>query len=162
MLQNNGDLKRKWTWAVEWLNDELERVSYPPYRKNPKISDTRKLILITLKVEQDGVSKRMHPKDAEGIVNNVDPDQTAPLSENLGSLRYFLLDYHENPKNSDTKTIAVIIQKIPTIWIYLRVMRPKDADGMANIVDPDQTAPLGSRVYIVCPDLSVWKLKILW
>ena len=27
MLQNNGDLKRKWTWAVEWLNDELERVS---------------------------------------------------------------------------------------------------------------------------------------
>ena len=26
MLQNNGDLKRKWTWAVEWLNDELERV----------------------------------------------------------------------------------------------------------------------------------------
>ena len=27
MLQGNGDLKRKWTWAVEWLNDELERVS---------------------------------------------------------------------------------------------------------------------------------------
>jgi ubiquitin carboxyl-terminal hydrolase 9/24 len=27
MLQSNGDLKRKWTWAVEWLNDELERVS---------------------------------------------------------------------------------------------------------------------------------------
>ena len=26
------------------------------YRKNPKISDTRKFILITLKVEQDGVS----------------------------------------------------------------------------------------------------------
>ena len=45
----------------------------------------------------------MHPKDAEGIANSVDPDQTAPLgavwsgsalfaqacrSENLGSLRY--------------------------------------------------------------------------
>ena len=44
----------------------------------------------------------MHPKDAEGIANSVDPDQTAPLgtfwagsalfaltclSENLGSLR---------------------------------------------------------------------------
>lgn len=28
MLQNNGDLKRKWTWAVEWLNDELERRPY--------------------------------------------------------------------------------------------------------------------------------------
>ena len=45
----------------------------------------------------------MHPKDAEGIPNSVDPDQTAPLgavqsrsalfaqtclSENLGKLRY--------------------------------------------------------------------------
>ena len=35
----------------------------------------------------------MHPKDAEGIANSVDPDQTARLfaqaylSENLGSLR---------------------------------------------------------------------------
>ena len=47
----------------------------------------------------------MHPKDAEGIANSVDPDQTAPLgavwsgsslfaqtclSENLGILQYFL------------------------------------------------------------------------
>ena len=46
----------------------------------------------------------LHPKDAEGIANSVDPDQTAPLrvvwsgfalfaqtclSENLGTLRYF-------------------------------------------------------------------------
>ena len=46
----------------------------------------------------------MHPKDAAGIANSVDPDQTAPLgavwsgstlftqtclSENMGSLRYF-------------------------------------------------------------------------
>ncbi|XP_066267004.1 ubiquitin carboxyl-terminal hydrolase 9X-like isoform X4 [Branchiostoma lanceolatum] len=28
MLQSNGDLKRKWTWAVEWLGDELERRPY--------------------------------------------------------------------------------------------------------------------------------------
>ncbi|XP_074657837.1 ubiquitin carboxyl-terminal hydrolase 9X-like [Tubulanus polymorphus] len=28
MLQTNGDLKRKWTWAVEWLHDELERRHY--------------------------------------------------------------------------------------------------------------------------------------
>lgn len=27
-LQSNGDLKRKWTWAVEWLGDELERRPY--------------------------------------------------------------------------------------------------------------------------------------
>ena len=32
-LQSNGDLKRKWTWAVEWLGDELER---RPYTGNPQ------------------------------------------------------------------------------------------------------------------------------
>ena len=31
--------------------------------------------------------------------------------------------------------------KIWTMWLYNRVMHPKDADGMANSVDPDQTAP---------------------
>ena len=30
------------------------------------------------------------------------------------------------------------------MWLYNRVMSPNDADGMANSVDPDQTAPLGS------------------
>ena len=80
-------------------------VQHLGYRKNPKILDTRKFILITLKVEQDSVSlKVMHPKDAAGIANSVDPDQTAPLgavwsgsalfaqiclSENLGTLRHF-------------------------------------------------------------------------
>ena len=47
------------------------------YRKNPNISDTRKFIV---KVEQDGVSLRvMHPKDAAGIANSVDPDQQSDL-----------------------------------------------------------------------------------
>ncbi|XP_060232828.1 probable ubiquitin carboxyl-terminal hydrolase FAF-X isoform X1 [Meriones unguiculatus] len=31
ILQGNGDLKKKWTWAVEWLGDELER----PYSGSP-------------------------------------------------------------------------------------------------------------------------------
>ena len=73
------------------------------YRKDPKISDTRNISVIILKVEQDGFFFRvMHPNDAEGIANSVDPDQTAPLgavwsgsalfaqtclSENLGTLR---------------------------------------------------------------------------
>ena len=66
------------------------------YRKNPKILDTLKFAVITLKVEQDGFSLRvMHPKDAERIANSVDPDQTAGsalfaqtyLTENLGILR---------------------------------------------------------------------------
>ena len=30
------------------------------------------------------------------------------------------------------------------IWLYHRVVSPNDADGMANNVDPDQTAPLGA------------------
>ena len=30
------------------------------------------------------------------------------------------------------------------MWLYHRVMRQNDADGMANSVDPDQTAPLGA------------------
>ena len=29
------------------------------------------------------------------------------------------------------------------MWLYHRVMSPHDADGVANSVDPDQTAPLG-------------------
>ena len=33
ILKGNGDLKRKWTWAVEWLGDELER---RPYTGNPQ------------------------------------------------------------------------------------------------------------------------------
>ena len=33
-----------------FMNDAAE------YSKNPKISDTRKFIVITLKVEQDGIS----------------------------------------------------------------------------------------------------------
>ena len=43
-----------------------------------------------------------------------------------------------------TRKIAVIILKICMMWLYHRVMSPKDADGMANSVDPDQTAPLGA------------------
>ncbi|XP_047391135.1 probable ubiquitin carboxyl-terminal hydrolase FAF-X isoform X5 [Sciurus carolinensis] len=35
ILQGNGDLKRKWTWAVEWLGDELER---RPYTGNPQFT----------------------------------------------------------------------------------------------------------------------------
>ena len=44
-------------------------------------------------------------------------------------------------KYSDTQKICNH-SKIWTVWLYHRVMRPNDADGMANSVDPDQTAPL--------------------
>ena len=39
-------------------------------------------------------------------------------------------------------------------------MSPNDADGMANSVDPDQTAPL-IWVCTVCPGISVRKLRII-
>ena len=40
--------------------------------------------------------------------------------------------------------IAVNILKNGTVSFYYTVKSPKDADRMANSVDPDQTAPLGS------------------
>ena len=48
------------------------------------------------------------------------------------------------PKNSDTWKICCNHPQIWTTWIYHRVMRPKDAEGIANSVDPDRTAPLGA------------------
>ena len=37
----------------------------------------------------------------------------------------------------------VITIKVELLWLYHRVMSPNDADGIANRVDPDQTADLG-------------------
>ena len=50
--------------------------------------------------------------------------------------------YRKFPKYSDTQNICCNHSKIWTKWLYHRVMSPNDADGMANSVDPDQTAPL--------------------
>ena len=52
--------------------------------------------------------------------------------------------YRKFPKYSDTQTICCNHSKIWTMWLYHRVMSPNDADGMANSVDPVQTAPLGA------------------
>ena len=71
------------------------------YRKVPKFSDARKLRcnLPKIQTKRPNLSV-LHQKDAHGIANCEDPDQTAPLgsgsalfaktnlSENLGSLRY--------------------------------------------------------------------------
>ena len=46
------------------------------------------------------------------------------------------------------------------MWLYNRVMSPNDADGVANSVDPDQTAPL-IWVCTDCPSISVRKLRII-
>ena len=65
--------------------------------------------------------------------------------------------YRKFPKYSDTQKIRCKHSKILTMWLYHRVMGPNDADGMANSVDPDQTAPL----IWVCPGLSVRNLRII-
>ena len=52
--------------------------------------------------------------------------------------------YRKVPKYSDTQKICYKHSKIWTMWLYHRVLSPKDADRMANNVDPDQTAPLGA------------------
>ena len=49
--------------------------------------------------------------------------------------------YRKFPKYSDTQNICCNRPKSWTRWLYFRVMRPKDAEGFANSVDPDQTAP---------------------
>ena len=54
------------------------------------------------------------------------------------------LTYRKFPKYSDTQNICCNHSKIWTMWLYYRVMSPNHADGMANSVHPDQTAPLGA------------------
>ena len=45
--------------------------------------------------------------------------------------------------------------------LYHRVLSPKDADGMANSVDPDQIAANLIWVYTVCAGLYVQKVRII-
>ena len=47
------------------------------------------------------------------------------------------------PKFSDAKKLCRSLPKIETKRPNLRVFRIKDANGIANTEDPDQTAPLG-------------------
>ena len=48
--------------------------------------------------------------------------------------------YHKFPKYLDTQKKCCNHSKIWTMWLSHRLMTPKDADGMANSVDPDQPA----------------------
>ena len=51
------------------------------------------------------------------------------------------LHYPKFLKYSETQNVCCNHSKIWTMSLYHRVMSPKDAEGMANSVDPDQTAP---------------------
>ena len=47
--------------------------------------------------------------------------------------------YHRTPNIFGHPQNCCNYRKGLTMWIYHRVMSPKDVDGMANSVDPDQT-----------------------
>ena len=74
-----------------------------------------------------------------------------------GGSDLFLMKYRKNPKNSDNRKICGNHPKILKRWLYHSVMCPKDADGMANSVDPDQSNLIW--IYTVCPGLSVQELR---
>ena len=62
----------------------------------------------------------------------------------MARLQRYWNAYRKFPKYLDTQKIYCNHSKIWTMWLYHRVLRPNDADGMASSVDPDQTAPLGA------------------
>ena len=76
---------------------------------------------------------------------------------------FFILECRKNPKNLDTRKLYGNHSKIGTKWRYHRIMHRKDAGGIENSVDPDQTAPRSSLIWVCtfCPSLSVWKLRII-
>ena len=56
------------------------------------------------------------------------------------SLEEEILIYHKNSKIWDTSNNCHNCPKNRKVWCNIALMHPKDADGMANSVDPDQTA----------------------
>ena len=53
-------------------------------------------------------------------------------------------EYRKVSKLRDARNLCCNHPKIPTKKPNLRVFRQKGANGIANSVDPDQTAPLGA------------------
>ena len=89
------------------------------------------------------------------------------VSEYLGILRYYAdaskycKPIYSKIKNLITWKNYSKYPKIWLIWIFHRVMCPKDADGIANSIDPEEQSDQRSSliwVYTVCSDLSVQKL----
>ena len=52
--------------------------------------------------------------------------------------------YRKVPKFSDTRKLCCNLPKIQTKSQNLFIFRLKDANGIANSEDPEQTAPLGA------------------
>ena len=57
--------------------------------------------------------------------------------------------------------ITLKFEQWSLMWLYHRVMCPKEADRMANSADPEHWWSSLIWVYNVSQDLSVWKLRII-
>ena len=64
--------------------------------------------------------------------------------ENFCLKNHLLFTYRKVPKFLDTRKLCDYYPKTGKKRFYHRLMHPKDADGIANSEDPDQTAPLGA------------------
>ena len=62
----------------------------------------------------------------------------------VGYLFVHLYTNRKVPKFSDARKLCCNLPKIQTKSPNFRVFRQKDANGIANREDPDQTAPLGA------------------
>ena len=66
------------------------------------------------------------------------------MSKYLEVLLYSTGIYRKVPKISDDRKLCYNLPKIqekrPNLWVFYQ----KDANGIANSGDPDQTAPLGA------------------
>ena len=68
---------------------------------------------------------------------------------------YMLNSNHKIPKFLDTRKNCCSLPKIQAKWSFCGILS-KDANGIGNSEDPDQTAP-GDLIWVctVCPHLSV-------
>ena len=62
----------------------------------------------------------------------------------ISSVNLLYANYRKVPKFLDTRKLCCNLSKIQTKRPNLWVSRQKDANGIANSEDPDQTAPLGA------------------
>ena len=73
--------------------------------------------------------------------------------------------YCKVPKFSDARNFCCNLTKIQTKRQNLMVLHQKDANGIANSGDPDQTAPLGAGLHClpspICPKTTVHDCRIL-
>ena len=71
--------------------------------------------------------------------------------------------YRKSPKFLDAQNVCCNHPKIQTMRPFHEEICPKGADGMANSVDPDQTAPLGLHCSptTVCPKIWIITVKVV-